>query len=173
MRVGSEPIASLVDTTERANAVNAAWPFVRRELLRSHSWNILVTRVSITADATAPTWGWDSRYAVPADSLRIIDVDTSYQWRVEGDWIVTDGTGDLDVTYLIDETDPAELDATLTELLVMRLAIEIVERITDSTTKRGALLQEYDRMLSEAMALDSQEQSASEFEEDKWITARY
>lgn len=172
IRVGSESILSLTDATERARACNASWPFVRREVLRSHSWNSVTTRVKIAELVDAPSWGWDTAYQVPSDSLRILEVDTTYQWRIEGDEILTDGTGELSIRYLKDETDTEQYDAGLTELMVLRLAVEIVERITDSTTKRTELLNDYLMLLSEAKADDGEEQSPSEFEEDSWVTAR-
>lgn len=172
IRVGAESIISLGDANERARAVNASWPFVRREVLRSHSWNSATTRTQLAELAIAPSWGFDSAYQVPSDSLRILEVDTDYQWRIEGDHILVDGTGELNIRYLKDETDTEKYDGELTDVMVLRLAVEIVERITDSTTKRSALLQEYQALMMEARGDDGEEQSPSEFEEDSWVTAR-
>lgn len=172
IRVGSESIIALTESNERARACNASWPFVRREVLRSHSWNAVTVRATLAELATGPLWGFDSAYQVPSDSLRILEVDTTYQWRIEGDQILTDGSGELFIRYLKDETDTEQYDGSLTELMVIRLAVEIVERITDSTTKRVELLDEYQLLLSEAKADDGEEQSPSEFEEDDWVTVR-
>lgn len=173
MRCGAESTNSLTDLNERSRVVSGSWQFVRREVLRAHSWNSTTLRAVLTAAVTSPLWGFDSAYDLPADCLRVFEVDTNYDWRVEGDQILTDGTGDLNIRYGKDETDPSKYDSMLTEAIVLRLAVEIVERVTDSTTKRSALLNEYDDLLSDAKAADGEEQSPAEFEEDDWILARY
>ena len=153
--------------------MKASWPFVRREVLRSHSWNSATARASLAALVATPEWGFDSAYQIPADCLQVLEVDNGVQWRVEGQTIVTDGTDELDIRYMQDVTDTEQYDSLLTDVMVVRLAIEIVERITDSTTKRAALLQEYGLLMDEARMQDGSEQSPAEFEEDAWITARY
>lgn len=173
LRVGAESITALSDTTERARACNASWPFIRRETLRRHSWNSVTVRDTLSANVTAPEWGFDSAYDLPADCLRVLEVDTDHDWRVEERQILIDGTEDIDIRYIKDETDPSDFDSELTEVLVVRLAAEICERVTDSTTKRDLLLQEYERLLLRAMMSDGEEQSDAEFEEDSWITTRY
>ena len=87
--------------------------------------------------------------------------------------IVCDETGSLGVRYIEDRTDPSDFDAMLTEALVLRLAVEIVERVTDSTRKREALMDEYISFMREVQHIEGQEQSSSEFEEDLWISSRY
>ena len=173
IRVGSEAIGSLLDTNERAIAVSTSINFIRVEVLRAHSWNCVTTRAQLSKNVTDPLWGFDSAYDLPADCLRVIDVDTDLQWRVEGRQILIDGDADIDVLYLKDETDPTQYDSMLTAAFVVRLAVEICERITDSRTKREFLWQEYQLLLDDAKARDGEEQSPVEFEEDDWVTVRY
>lgn len=87
--------------------------------------------------------------------------------------IVADTEGPVGVRYIADVTDPSDFDSMLTEALVLRLAVEIVERVTDSTRKREALMVEYQEFLREVKHVEGQEQSPSEFEEDLWISSRY
>jgi len=172
-RLGAEPIISMTDATEGARAVNAAWPFVRQEVLRAHSWNVATKRAKVAALVSAPAWGFDSAYQVPSDCLRVLEVDTTYDWRVEGQTIVTDGTGELSIRYIEDLTDTEQYDGALTECMVLRLAAEVCERITNSRSKRELLMVEYENKLEEAMAFDGEEGSPSEFKEDLWLTVRY
>lgn len=91
-----------------------------------------------------------------------------------GPCIVTDGTAEnANIRWIKDVTDPADFDSMLTEALVLRLAVEIVERVTDSTRKREALMVEYQEFLREVKHIEGQEQSPSDFEEDLWISSRY
>lgn len=173
LRCGDESIISLTEANERARAVNAAWPLVRREVLRAHPWNSATTRTKLAALATAPSWGFATAYELPADCLILLEVDTAADWRVEGSQIVTDATGELGIRYVKDETDAEEYDGMLTEVMVLRLAAELVERLTTSHTKREMLLVEYEARLGDARGADGAESSPAEFEEDPWVTARY
>lgn len=173
LRVGDESIISLTDSTERARACNTAWPIVRREVLRAHSWNSVTTRTKLAALTTAPSWGFATAYELPADCLSLLEVDTDSDWRVEGSQIVTDATGELGIRYLKDEEDTEQYDGMLTEVMVLRLAVEVCERITTTNTKREALLVEYDALLGDARSADGSESSPAEYEEDYWMTVRY
>lgn len=275
LRVGAESITSgewNTPSNERSRVVKNSWPFVRREVLRCHPWNSVTTRArlrSLDKDATLtaikPDWDFDAVFPLPTDCLRVLEVDTDDQWRVEvgpqsttfvaavaaggtypaavsgevilvttsphnlvtgdrvfvnnayhtalnfdvqlvevvnsttftlpnvsvagftagslggmavfkvnyGPCIVTDGIGISNVRYIVDESDPSNFDSMLTEALVLRLAVEIVERVTDSTRKREALMVEYQEFLREVKHVEGQEQSPSEFEEDLWISSRY
>ena len=173
LRVGDEPIISLGDANERGRAVNASWPFVRREVLRAHPWNIAVVRTKLAALADAPSWGFATAYEIPADSLQVLEVDTVQDWRVEGREIRTDATGELSIRYTKDETDSEVYDGILTECMVIRLAAEIAERLTNSRSKRELLLAEYEDKIQEARMADGEEGSPSEFEEDAWVTVRH
>lgn len=172
IRVGDDSIVSLSDATERARAVNSSWPFVRQEVLRAHSWNAATTRTKLAALASAPSWGFTTRYQLPSDCLKLLEVDTTTDWRVEGREILTDATGQLSIRYLKDETDTEVYDGALTEAMVLRLAAEVAMRLTDSRTKAEQLLIEYEDRVTEAKILDGEEQSPAEFEEDGWVTIR-
>lgn len=171
-RLGAESIISMTDATPEARAVNAAWPFVRQQVLRGHSWNAATVRTKVAALATAPSWGFATAYQVPADCIRVVEVDTIADWRVEGQTIVTDATGQLSIRYVQDLTDTEQYDGALTEAMVLRLAVEVCERITNSRTKREALLLEYEETLADAKGADGEEASPAEFEEDVWLTVR-
>ena len=91
-----------------------------------------------------------------------------------GPCIVTEDTAEtVSIRWVKDVTDPSEFDSMLTEALVLRLAVEIVERVTDSTRKREALMVEYQEFLREVKHIEGQEQSPSDFEEALWISSRY
>jgi hypothetical protein len=173
LRVGAEPIIAMTDANNRARACNLAWPFVRKNVLRSHSWNSATVRTQLAPLAAAPEWGFATAYSMPPDSLHVDEVDTDRDWRVENGDILTDATGTLNVRYVKDETDTEKYDGSLTVVMGIRLAVEIVERVTNSGPKKNVLLQEYEVALNEAKMDDGQEQSPADFEEDDWITSRY
>jgi len=270
LRVGSEPIVALTDTTDRAKACNTAWPFARRTVLRAHTWNVATARDYIRplddyVSVVNPAWDYATVYPLPANCLAVLECDTDYQWRVEhgptgtattvaaylssqptitsagtvqvvttaahglsdgdlvylsdaddaslelalfrvfavtsstfeirdidttgftggssggsvvqmseGPVVVTDQTGRMGIRYIIDIDDPSAYDPDLTQVLAVRLAYEISEKLTGNRVKRKDLLDEYVYLLNEARMSDGHEQSeVSDLEEDDWITARY
>lgn len=173
LRVGSQPVADLDGNSTIQVACRVAWPFVRRRILRSHSWNAATVRTTLARLTDEPAWDFESQYQIPADCLHVMEVDTTYDWRVENGRILTDGNGTIDIRYIKDETDTAKYDAGLAMVMALGLAVEICEKITSSRPKRELLLDEYLRMLNDAMMEDGQEQSPAEFEEDDWILSRF
>lgn len=73
----------------------------RDECLVVHPWNEAMKRVVLVQDATNPIFGYDRRYSLPSDFLRIVSVDNSYGadqrynsqgidgWEVEGSYILS------------------------------------------------------------------------------------
>lgn len=175
LECGAQPLDSAItDSTERARAANTAWPFVRKTVLRLHPWNPPTLRALLDADATAPDWGFATRYPLPADFIRMLDVDTEEQWRVEGAWLVTDATGDdLGIRYVFDQTDTTKYDATLTDAMVLFLAFRIMHRVSADKGMRDRIAADWRAWLAEAKSIDGQEQTAAELEDDTFITARY
>jgi len=172
LRVGAEPIIALSDDSGRARACNAAWPFVRQNVLRGHSWNSATVRTTLAALTDAPAWEFATAYTVPPDSLHVMEVDTTSDWRVENGQILTDATGSLNIRYIKDETDTEVYDASLTMAMALRLAVEICEKLTNNRLKRQLLLQEYLQVVNDAMVDDGEEQSPADFEEDTWVSVR-
>lgn len=173
LRVGAEPIIDLDQDDSRARACKAVWPFVRRNVLRLHSWNAATVRTTLAPNTAAPAWDFATSYNLPADCLHMMEVDTTTDWRVENGKIVTDATGALNVRYIKDEENTGVYDASLAYVMALRMAVDIAERINMNRVKREVLISEYMAALNDAMVDDGEEQSPAEFEEDDWVKARY
>lgn len=177
MQIGSDPILQAdYDTPvlERARAVSAAWPFAFEHVLRRHSWNSSEVYAQIDADATAPLWGFATRYALPATLVKLLEVDTVQPWHVVGGFIYTDqGGDDLGIRYTTLPTTPDALDATLTDAISLFLACRICKRITNSDNQTAMLYARWEEYLKTAKGIDGEEQSDAEFEEDTWVSGRW
>ena len=72
------------------------------EVLVEHPWNEAMVRVIIPQVADKPIFGYDLRYTIPTDCLRVISVDDEtgadvtlnqqgvWPWQTEGDYILSD-----------------------------------------------------------------------------------
>lgn len=173
MLCGAESITALTDSNERARAINTAWPFVRRSVLASHPWNNPTKRTQLDADATAPSWGYTTRYLLPSDCVRVLDFDTLEDWDVEAGFIVTnESSDDIGIRYIYDEDDPSNFDPHLTSTLALFLAHEVMYRLNADKTHQDRVIARVEAFNRESKNIDAQQQTALEIEDDDWITVR-
>ena len=171
--LGEAKIAALTDENERARQCNLRYEDCRDAVLRSHPWNAAVTRAALAANVTAPAWGFAKKFALPADCLRVLDIEAFYQsYKVEGRFVFTDATA-VNLLYIAKVTDPTQFDSLLLHAVAMKLASEIAEALTGRAELRDRMLSKYLQILAEARGVDSQERSqAGEFLADGFINAR-
>jgi hypothetical protein len=173
-KVGQNPITSLTDGTKAANLCLRNWPLIRDQVLRDHPWNFAVKRAVLAASGTAPVWGFTAKFPFPSDLLRLIEVRdlSTGEYQIEDRDIHADGTV-LYIRYISQVTDPNTFDALFVDTVATRLAAELCEALTQSTSKKKALFDEYDDSLTRAKRADGQENPPAPYEEDEWISVRY
>ena len=168
--LGGVPITALTDDTKEARVCNRLYEQTRDQLLRDHAWNFSIKRISIAANTTSPIYEYTNAFDWPSDCLRIIEVETSEEWAVEGRQIVTDASAPLQIVYVHRVTDPNLFDAKFIETYSLRLAADIAFDITASQTVGRVAETKYAALLQEARLADAQESlSASEV---SWLDAR-
>lgn len=175
-KLGADRIESLTQDNPNARSMNAVYTQVRDEELRRHDWGFAIKRASIAADGTDAVWGGWKRYSKPNDYLRVIRDDESgvaVNWRIEGDYIVTDTASPLKIRYISRVTDPNTFDVLFAEAVACKLAMETCKEITGSTSAKQDAKDDYDRAIAEAKRVGAIEEPAKEFPEDPWLLARY
>ena len=171
--LGEQPISSLTEANQRARACEGRFNDVRDMVLRSHLWNCAMTRVQLVADGTAPVWGYNYKYPLPADCLRVIAVkDVEYSWKIEGGYIVSDD-GSMYIVYVRKEENPEVYDALLVQAMGCRLAAECAQDITGKTALKDSMMAKYLAVLSEARSADAAEGTPQKIESDLWLESRY
>lgn len=168
-KIGAARVTAITDS----KPCNSAYEAVRDRVFRAYPWNCLMERAQLAPLSTDPVYEYDYQYQIPSDCNRVIEVDTPYQWVVEGRKILTDEGDVLNIRYQKKETDPAKYDSILIEALAARLAFEICEEITQSNTKKELAFNDYVDILREAKRADAQEQGPNKLKESDWVTARY
>lgn len=158
--VGAAAILNLTDNTPEAREVSRAYDFCRRAELREHKWNFAIGRVELAPDTAAPAFGYQYQYTLPADCLRVIlPNDATLDWKVEGKKLLTNtatspfGAGvfgasvspsaALYLMYVRDIEDTTYFDALFCEALACRIALAVVERLTQSNQKKQMLKDDY------------------------------
>lgn len=175
--LGAGHIVDLTDDSPEARACNLAYEPCRDALYRKHYWNFTKACAELAADATAPAWGRATAAQLPADFVRLYrpyPEDNSYasDWEIEGRKIYTNDTAPLYLRYISRVTDPNEMDPLFRELLSTVMAEAMCEELTQSNTKKAALVADRKDIMAEARRANALENPPMEALEDEWITCR-
>jgi hypothetical protein len=176
-KLGADRIISLTQNSTSARACNLAYELVRDSELRAHVWNFAIKRTKLASDATAPVYGYSYAYTLPSDCLRLLPNDHqegfySKNFKVEGRKILTNESAPLEIRYIYRVTDTTQYDATFTEALACKMAMEMCEELTQSNTKRQLAQDEYKATIREARKMNAFENVPVEQQTDSWLTAR-
>jgi hypothetical protein len=190
-KLGSNRITSLDDNTKAARVMNANYDSVRRSEIRAHRWSFSITRAALPAMVEVPVWGPPRQFQIPADSLRLDQIDRYYLWwgnmwtgfsgvntfvdnvySVEGGKILSYLGAPLNIRYAKDITDPNLFDATFDESLACKLAMEACEDLTQSSTKFQQISTEYGDAIRTAIRANAIERPPEPLAESEWILAR-
>ena len=173
VQLGNEPLLNLTDTTKKA--VRLCVQFYDQtveEVLRAYNWNCATVRDTLTVDETPPEWGYNYRYALPADCLRVIGFSSeSVNWKIENGYILADtDSGEISYIKLI---TAADMDALLRSAVSARLAAYLAFPLTNSATVAKAMFDLYKEKLADAHTMDAFENGTGEhLASDTWINAR-
>lgn len=176
-RLGADKINAL-DPPSNKNARSLAfgYPLIRDAELQRHPWSFARARVQLATLATAPTFGWDYQYDVPADFIRVCTIgeydDPETEWEIEARKLLVNVDGPLDFVYFKRVTDTTLFDPLFVEALGARLAYEFCEEITQSNTKKAEALDAYREIIAEAKKSNAIQRPPQRRRESSWETAR-
>lgn len=172
--LGQKRINSLEESSKTAILLKDRFDDVRDEVLRMHPWNFATKRASLAKSAVAPTWGFANSFELPADCLRLLEVENpaGYPYRVEGREIVTDLGAPLQIIYTAQITDPVEMDVLFRQAFAAALAADIAEAVTGTSTKVEEMIAIRDAKMRASKTPDGQENSPREIEASEWLDAR-
>lgn len=154
-RLGEARIFDLQDNSTAARACALHLPLARDEVLRAHWWNFAADRARLTRVAEAPAFGYAHAYQLPADCLRVLEVngvggsgDPGAQWEVEGGRLLHDDAT-VEIRFIKQVTDISLFDALALEALIVLLASRLAPSIQGgSTGKATELKEEYYRIVA-------------------------
>ena len=173
-----ETISALSEDSEAGSWANDTYEPARDALLAEYPWNFAIARASLAAAVATPTWGPTKFYELPADCLRVLNVEGEPEtlgiedWWVEGRRIATDGTAPLKIRYIAKVTDPAQWSPLFIDALVARLAAEAAYRFTGSTSREAQLTDRYREVIANARRYDAQEGTPQGLVADQWLKSR-
>lgn len=148
--LGEARIESLDEDNLASRACSLHYGPTRDMVLRSHRWNFAQTRTVLSELADAPAFGWAHQYELPADCLRVLEVNDSEfgdiiseEYIIEGRVILTDSDS-VNLVYVKRIEDVSQFDALFVEAFALKLAIVLSETIRGTTGKTADLTQQYE-----------------------------
>lgn len=186
IKIAETPIDSLDNADSKpSRTMKLLLPQAKRFVFRLHPWNALRTRKVVTLSADTPAFGFEYKYALPADCLRPLAIqdgigtyvpfyEASYggsirqpqQFVVEGKYILTntepsednnEGETGLNFVYTKMPDNLSILDGNLVELLSYYLAVETAYTFTGSVSLKQQLIAEQKECLKMSRAANAQE----------------
>jgi hypothetical protein len=137
-RLGDSRITALTDATAQAQYCSLFYSQTLEELQTEFDWQFCRKLASLTADVTAPAFGYARRFAVPSDFLRLIrlngiDEDENFsKWEIVDGFIHTDLAAPAQIEYIASVTDAAKFPAVFVEILSAKLATNLAMPLTGS-----------------------------------------
>jgi hypothetical protein len=143
-------------------------------------WHEFLTTGAVTTSATPyvkPLTGRTFAFNLPRDFLRIAPYDPKNiicpdDHLIENKQIVSDDAGPIFIRYVRDEEDPTKFDVLFNEGLAARVALEVVEELTQSATKKQQVIQQYNTAIGDARLVNAIEAGTIEQEDDELIVVR-
>lgn len=173
IKIGVEPITALSDNTRQAKLCNEQYDKLRKSLLRMHPWNFAVKRATLTASMTTPAWGFSHQFSLPNDYLRFLDSEyTEDKLQIENSLILAN-RDTLNIRYIYDVTDTTKFTTDFTELLSMKIAVDLSYVLVQSNALTQGLVSLYDRMLRDVRSFDGQENPSQSVTDDLFINSRF
>lgn len=174
--IGARTITALGQDTREGGLCRRYYPQVRDEVLRSHPWNCAMARAQLSADVTPPAYGAARRFPLPADCLRVFEVegesDASGAWQVESGAVVTNIGSPLQVRYVRRVTETGLLDPMLVAVIAARLAMELARPLAGSDDVRQAMRVEFRDTMRAARSADGQEGTVRQLQAEDFARSR-
>lgn len=191
--LGANPIVSLTDGSKNARECALCYDKLRQSLLRSHAWNFATVFASLPELASPPNptpanslWANTHVYALPADFLRLVQVSPFVgTWLWEGtqyvqaqDYFIQNQTllswvqAPYNMRYIYDCVNTGAMDPIFQEALSAYMAMEMCERLTQSTSKFQAASAKMIQIMAEARRINAFDKPAGASPVDSWISVR-
>lgn len=186
LKLGEPPIQSLQDNVKAARLASQVYDPVLDQELARHFWRFAIARKLIDeAVNDEPRGPFQYAYSLPADWLTTVwigdlptgtlpvPVDDVPEWSHEGRYILTNEAAPISLLYVRRVQDPTLFHAQFAELFSARLAMEMADSLTNSTTKWQKCRTLYKDALAEARRIQAiMEPPRFSTPSDSWLTSR-
>ena len=160
-------------------SMSLLFDITKNAMLSSHYWNFAKTRVSLAQDSTPPAGTeWAAQYSLPVDCLAIyrIYIDTGaeiVEYSHENHKILCNYVGEIHLVYIRREEDTSKYHDLFIEALVVKLAFEEIQNITNSKTEKQILGQEFKEKIALARRINAISLPPEPLRDTSFFTSRF
>lgn len=174
------------DATKEAKVARDVYTDMRDALLRKYLWSFAKKRDELAAVVTAPGFGYDRAFGLPADYLRTISVHPAdsecakIKYKLET--VEVSGTATLVIVtqatqlflrYVARVESVALMDPMFRDVLAWDLAEHFAMAIKESTSLAEYCAKKARSALAEARSANSIEDWPDEFPAGSWVSERF
>lgn len=175
-KVSRQRISTVDDGSYEANLCNDLFPRILDSALYEHSWNCCTSRVALVKLDETPDFAYTNTFKLPNDCIRVIQAyydsekwSFDFQWEIQGSTILTDADT-VYLKYVARPTNFEELNPSMTDVLVYRLALELAMPLQLDRQDEQYLRNQYEtNILPRAKSIDSMQSRYLEYEENPWV----
>jgi hypothetical protein len=172
-KIGAKEITSLSEDTKAAKLCNAQYSISRDFLFSIYAWNFAIKRATLTADVTAPAWGYANRFALPNDFIRLLEIRPKYaKYQIENGYILSN-VDEMDVRYVYQNTTTTTYSKEFDEALAYHLASELAYALIQSNELATQMFSKSEFWVSRAKMVDSANSTPISQDPNDWVNARY
>ena len=161
--LGESAISGYDENLPVARAARAHYETTRDSLLRRHRWNFARKRAELSQLSEAPAFGFAHKYALPADCLRVLQLnglsalECEADFEIEGLELLTDADT-AKIVYVARIADPSKWDSLFVEAFVYKLGAALAIQVADSLQKQQILESRFEQLkLPSAIGVDARE----------------
>ena len=186
-KLGQPSITSFNNESKAARLCNRMYPLAKDYVFRMFPWRRLRTRGLLAASTQTHAWGYQFEFPLPVDLLRLLDVAsgqlTSFSggsnmmqsgWELEGNSILTNVQGPLQIRYIKNSDDPGEWDRLMIHTIAAYMAKDMAEALTQDHKKKVFAVSDFALITEEARHANAQEGNPVRLNSpDSWETVRW
>jgi hypothetical protein len=183
IKIGAKTLTDLdTDSSREAVVARRSYPVQLDALLRRARWNFAKERVSLAPDGTAPTFGYENRFRLPADLISVIGLydpneplqnytGTTAPWSIEGRYLLTTDA-EAKVMYIKRVTNMAEWDPLFGEALAWLLAKDLAFYLTTGSKYANLAFAAFKNAMIDAKIANAFEGTPEVLTSSEWLDAR-
>lgn len=177
IKIGAEPINSLLDDTKEARLCRLQYPKIRDSILRSAPWSFALKRLSVSKLDGDLIFGEGNQFQLPIDCVRFVKmyVGDGYvsneKYVIEGDVLIAN-VESLQGWYVCNTVEVEKYDSNFKEAVACALAADLCYSLTQSNTLKQSLMDSCKFYIEEARSYNSQEVSPENFVFDEFLNVR-
>lgn len=170
--LGENMILSLTDNSKPARLCNLKYANKRDYLLRRYQWKFATRRVTLAPDVDTPDHEFSAQFTLPTDCVQFRAIyPNTIIYRIEDKKILCNESV-LYIKYTYRVIDPNKMDATFMATLSALISRDLAIPLSESTTKRSQMDEDYEVKLSEARFASSIEDDLENLEAEDWVDSR-